>query len=287
MKAKNMKRAFSLIELSIVILIIGIIIAGVTQSSSLVQKMRLSSARALTKSSPVSGVKDLVFWVESTSEESFSSSIDEGSPISQWNDINPQGTNKNNVVQATSTKQPTYKSIGLNGFPTVSFDGGDVLVGSAILLPAKTFTLFIVYKVSSLDGAWNDMFNNRNGSFQGFGYWKSSNNKRNISFNDAQDYRGNDMVLSPEFVSATYDGNTNINLYTNGSSTDEITTSSVVMTTVTPSASVTIGSKTAALFQSFTGLISEIILFDRVLTYEERHSIEEYLGKKWSIKLNP
>lgn len=43
--------AFSLIELSIVILIVGIIIAGVTQSSSLIRKMRLSSARQLTSTS--------------------------------------------------------------------------------------------------------------------------------------------------------------------------------------------------------------------------------------------
>lgn len=44
-------KAFSLIELSIVILIIGILVAGVTSSSRLINQMRLTSARTLTQSS--------------------------------------------------------------------------------------------------------------------------------------------------------------------------------------------------------------------------------------------
>lgn len=42
------KKAFSLIELSIVILIIGIIVAGVTQGLRLINAFRLSSAKSLT-----------------------------------------------------------------------------------------------------------------------------------------------------------------------------------------------------------------------------------------------
>lgn len=38
------KKAFSLIELSIVILIIGILVTGVTQSSRLVRQMKIASA---------------------------------------------------------------------------------------------------------------------------------------------------------------------------------------------------------------------------------------------------
>ncbi|MFM7620236.1 MAG: prepilin-type N-terminal cleavage/methylation domain-containing protein [Alphaproteobacteria bacterium] len=69
-RIKNFK-AFSLIELSIVILIIGILVAGVTQSSRLIRQMALSSARALTQSSPVPSIAGLVSWYEPTSEKSF------------------------------------------------------------------------------------------------------------------------------------------------------------------------------------------------------------------------
>ena len=66
-----MKKAFSLIELSIVILIIGILVAGVTQSSRLLKMMRLQSARSLTNSGPVISINNIVLWVDSVSEESF------------------------------------------------------------------------------------------------------------------------------------------------------------------------------------------------------------------------
>jgi prepilin-type N-terminal cleavage/methylation domain-containing protein len=45
--------AFSLIELSIVILVIGLLIAGAIQGSKMISKAALSSARTLTESSPV------------------------------------------------------------------------------------------------------------------------------------------------------------------------------------------------------------------------------------------
>ena len=65
------RSAFSLIEISIVILIIGILIAGVIQGGKLLQKFRLQTARSLTNSSVVSEITGLVAWYESTVAESF------------------------------------------------------------------------------------------------------------------------------------------------------------------------------------------------------------------------
>ena len=48
------QQAFSLIELSIVILVIGILIPGVMQGRELISKVHLQTARLLTTSSPVS-----------------------------------------------------------------------------------------------------------------------------------------------------------------------------------------------------------------------------------------
>jgi len=67
---KNLK-AFSLIELSIVILIIGILVAGVTQSSRLISQMRLTSLRNITRSSVVPTIQNLTLWLETTMLESF------------------------------------------------------------------------------------------------------------------------------------------------------------------------------------------------------------------------
>ena len=65
------KKAFSLVELSMVILIIGILIAGVSQGIDLYQDMRLATARSLTQNSRVNRIEDLTMWFEATSEKSF------------------------------------------------------------------------------------------------------------------------------------------------------------------------------------------------------------------------
>lgn len=52
-------KAFSLIELSIVILIIGILVAGVTQSSRLINQIKLSLAQSITRSSDVNSIDNL------------------------------------------------------------------------------------------------------------------------------------------------------------------------------------------------------------------------------------
>jgi len=71
---KNFKKAFSLIELSVVVLIIGILIAGITQSSRLVRAMKLNTARSLTRSSDVNSIRNLTAWFDATAEGVFSSS---------------------------------------------------------------------------------------------------------------------------------------------------------------------------------------------------------------------
>ena len=63
-------KAFSLIELSIVILIIGILVAGVTSSSRLITRMKVVTAQNLTRNSPVSSIKDLAMWYETSLDES-------------------------------------------------------------------------------------------------------------------------------------------------------------------------------------------------------------------------
>ena len=124
----NKKLAFSLIELSIVILIIGILVAGVTQSSRLVAQMRLASAQSVTRSADISSIRDMVFWAETTLENGITNSsgtfqLDDGGAISSWNDINFRSNPKINVMQSNTAIQPTYKQNGINGLPSINFNG--------------------------------------------------------------------------------------------------------------------------------------------------------------------
>lgn len=129
MKFLNYKKAFSLIELSIVILIIGILVAGITQSSRLIRQMRLSSARSITQSSPVSTIKDLMVWLESTSEKSFDDAEEEnGLTVTNWYDLNPQGSFKYNAKANNVADKPTFVENGINGLPVLSATGSQVML---------------------------------------------------------------------------------------------------------------------------------------------------------------
>ena len=52
------KLGFSMIELSVVILIIGVLIGGILASQRIVAKFRITIAQTLTISSPVNGIPD-------------------------------------------------------------------------------------------------------------------------------------------------------------------------------------------------------------------------------------
>ena len=127
------KSAFSLIELSIVILIVGILVAGVTQGSRLIRSFKLSNARTVTNSSPVQSIKDLVLWLDATAENKIlnrdgSSYIDNEEYVSSWKDSNVQNLGTTPCVQNTADEQPQYISDAINGIPAIrlSEDSPDV-----------------------------------------------------------------------------------------------------------------------------------------------------------------
>jgi len=94
-------RAFSLIEISVVILVIGILIAGVSSGIDLYNEMKIATARNLTNNSRVGRIPDLVAWYETTLKKNFSTgtstyqdveNITKNTKINRWKDINPVNT---------------------------------------------------------------------------------------------------------------------------------------------------------------------------------------------------
>lgn len=139
-------KAFSLIELSIVILIIGILVAGVTQSSRLIKRFNLQSAQNLTRNSPVTTIANLSAWYESTLETSFiESEQQDQANITTWFDVNPLTTNKANAIALGTQFQPKFLENVLNGLPAVRFDGNDdYLRSDNISISGNQVTYFIV-----------------------------------------------------------------------------------------------------------------------------------------------
>ena len=154
---KKHQKAFSLVELSMVILIIGILIAGVSQGIDLYEDFRINTAKTLTLNSRAGRVPDLVSWIETSMNNSFDDVEEkDGVTISNWYDINPISTpnSKKNFTQATSGLRPYYNKNVDNGLPAVKFESGRNLAFDGGILVNTDFTMFIVERKLSNSITW-------------------------------------------------------------------------------------------------------------------------------------
>jgi prepilin-type N-terminal cleavage/methylation domain-containing protein len=288
------KHAFSLIELSIVILIIGILVAGVTQSSRLINQMRLASARNTTVNSPLSSINNLIAWFEPTLEASFleDEAVD-NAQISLWKEARLFSTDKVNLVRNKSAGV-VYKKNGINNLPSIYFNGttGGLFLSPTTSIAQATYldtpnqriSVFMVYNINSPTGS---IFINGHGANAGFGYYTSTGapQKRLILFGGINVYTSNNNYVNnvPEIASIIYNGRgLQFDNYING----ELMSISVGTPNLHNINSRFIVGASNSEAEQITGLISEVIIFDRALKKDERQDIEKYLAKKYAIKIN-
>ena len=152
----NFKKGFSLIEISIVLLIIGILISGILVGQDLILDAKIKSAQNLTRTSPVNKIPDLTLWLDVNAEQSLitTQTADRclgkyvnyqdllgNERICAWRDINTQkslGTDLSKKITLSIntthalTAMPAYVVNGIGGLPSLYFDGSDYLISSAI-----------------------------------------------------------------------------------------------------------------------------------------------------------
>lgn len=315
MKNLQNKKAFSLIELSIVLLIIGIIIAGITQSSRLVSQFKLSSARAQTESSPVNSISGLVAWYDAASERSFSESESDdrnltsgrsdNDGVTTWYDLSQTSGSKNNATQSSGNSvEPYYYSDCINDLPCVRFDGTDDHMdfdGSAIV--GTDYTIFVVEQRDVAAAGYflasSDTTPAANDSLQ-FGYTGST--ALTFGQGDFSNYYSATLTvaynsaLKPALHTFT-NGSTAITsgdkqfYYESGSATaisdgsnpGFTDTGSPALSNLSGYSNAAIGVGGASGATYYDGAIGEIIIYDRYLKGEERVAVEDYLIKKWGI----
>jgi prepilin-type N-terminal cleavage/methylation domain-containing protein len=301
MKKKQVQKAkaFSLIEISFCLIVIAILAAAIFQSKNLVSTFRLNSAQSLTNSSPVNSIQGLVLWLEPTMPESFlQSQTSDGVQITQWNDINNQASKKYFAL-ATASNGITYKEISeIYLLPSIYFSGStssllelskneSSLSSTPILTPNNDFTFFVVSKLNAVSNSFasSTIFLNGNSAGWGFAIGGTTNSgKRQIKFLGAGATDNNSVSASSstkaEIISATYLGSSQTTkLFTNGA-LENLTSSGGIISN-NPSNNFYIGNSSAA--NPWQGYISEIIIFDRVLSDANRKLIEQYLGQKYGI----
>ncbi len=281
---KHRKRArfgFSLIELSIVVLIIGILIAGVTQGSRLVNEAKIKSVRAVSKSSGVASIEGLVLWLDATAEEGFVTGIENGDTISSWNDVNPQNTTKNNATQSTANFRPQYVTNGINNLPSVKFDGtNDWLdLNDSILSDPGNWTTFVVAQRLKTTASTDYIL----GAFSTARYYIVST-LTDIQFSAGEPYNGGVVITTapkPALVVLHSSGNT-------FTATGVTTTGSNVLSNINATYTASINGLNLGSYNDgnsawMNGYISEVIMFNRPLKLSEQAAVRDYLERKWGL----
>jgi len=284
----NQKLGFSLIELSIAILVIGILVIGVTKGSRIIYSAKIKSARALTDGSPVNSTSNLILWLETTSDKSFDTTVGIGDQITTWNDINTQSTTKNNATQTVSSSySPIYTSNLINGLPALEFDGtDDYLSFSGADLIGTNYTAFIVEKRT--DGNNNYFIGGTGSKTNGtlvFGY-----NSNKMIFNQYKNSYVTGAIFpysspTPRIHCFRFHQAIGRNYHLNGTNITITPSGSVSPTQGLVSYDDAMIAKWATL-DYYKGDIAEIIMFNRYLRDGERQEIEDYLSQKWGINLS-
>ncbi len=279
------KLGFSLIELSVVILVIGILVIGITQGSRIINQSRLKSAQSLTQSSPVGSTAGLMLWLETTSEKSLDSSISDNNLVTNWYDINPQNSSPINGTQLLDNNKPTYLKNGINSFPSLRFFGNPASsafpnvdffnLGDVDLSQGGQLTIFAVASASSTPAASNYIIGHGNGWTRWrLGIVGFQSNKGNIS--------GSVWAINTPNVYSAIIYDSSVKLRLDGT---QIASGALTAGSFTQDNALMIGATELGTVGAFSldGMLGEIIVFNRALKDQEIISIETYLKQKWRI----
>ena len=286
-KTKNL--AFSLVELSIVFLVIAILIVGASQGYGLVKSARISNARSITAKSPISQTPGLQAWYETTSKDSFDQSqVIDGAQLTKWKDISPGSilTGKN-ILTTTASSNVTYSQSSINKLPAVKFSGSGKLSLLAFTQAYSEATIFLVIKLNYAPDA-----SNYKTILDGFS--TSSDFSFSIKSDRTQVYAGgtiagaqtnsvtNSFFNSGEFAIAIYFNGTSSKVFLNN--TESMLGGSDFNSGSNQLVGLTLGANKLGNL-GFNGLISEVAIFNRAIKSTERKEIFNYFSKKYKINI--
>jgi prepilin-type N-terminal cleavage/methylation domain-containing protein len=312
MKINRHKKAFSLIEISVVIVIVGILIAGISEGIDLYSDFKISKAKNLTTNSRVGRISDLNLWLETTADKSFLSAEKyNDSLISKWNSLNFISSIAISATQSAANIKPKYIANGLNGLPVVRFQGndGDINNSDYMILPDEIipygdseYSVFIVAKKTNNNNNTNIVLSGgsigatsstRSMNLFGFAgdsvinYWwpngSTISSKTHSIMAPSYSIIANNFFYISEFF---YDKKYNIEghnryIYINGSKVAE----GYMGTRDSTKGNNFIGRRSDSSIRYFDGDLAELIVYERAISDSERKSVEEYLSQKWNIKI--
>ena len=294
---KTRRTAFSLIEMAIVVLIIGVMIVGVIGGSGMIRSASLNSARSLTVKSTVPQIKGLVAWYETSLKESLKAvEATDSSQISAWYDISPASlsaqrydltpgtaTGQKNILSRTASSALTYQSKAINDLPSFYFSGsGSLNLTNFYQGSLAQATIFIVLQPTATLGT-TLLDSDSSGSTASIGISSTTVNlDTGFSVTTATGSNSASFIAGNDYIVAAYLNGSSSKAYVNNAETSagkaNIDAGSNSLTGLTIGANKSGGN-------AFTGLISEIIIYDHPLQIQERRDVFKYLSFKYKISV--
>ena len=287
--------AFTLVEISVVIIIIGILLAGISQVFEMISEASLKSARTLSKASRITRTDDLSLWLDATSEKAFDKEKDDNTTVSIWKDTNPKSTSPASSSSTLSSLYPSYILSGISSLPAVRFKKTSATVGNCVTIPSQSFvnnsedfTLYLTYSPITLDDGIIIEKNNATATSFPFslelnsGFYKFSvkDSSNTISVTGARQAK----INTPNLIRLSRTKGSQIEISINGISSSQ---SDTLTSSTFNNAELSIGCRNGDTPANFiNGDIGETSFFNRNLSVKEKTDIEEYLYKKWKMKKN-
>ena len=195
--------------------------------------------------------------------------------VALWADKSTSNFN----VSGIGAAQPVYAATTLNGLNTITFDGvNDRLFNNTSVVSGSNYTSFVVFS--------RDSFGGREGVFE-----LGQNPSRNAIFinNSLNKYgyymNGTFYDSTSAYTPGNYDlvsmrqSGTAANVRVDGSL--EVSTTTAMRTTTT---GIYVGDDSTS-GDFLDGQISEIITYNRALSSDEVHDVENYLATKWGLTI--
>ncbi len=282
------QRAFSLFEASAVILIIGILIAGVFLSSNMIKDSRIASAKTLTQKSPIVSTSELSIWVETSFVEKLvspsGSEIGDGSQITGWDSAH----SSDGAVKIVAVGSGPVLSNTINYVPAIKFENSDsnyLQISDASFLENTDYSIVLLEKRNSAGGSnfiIGDPSNATQNSSLLLGYngdsqiihSQSGLAISNSSYSAAVADYGSSEDL-PRVLVFTHSASEGNSIYVNG-----------ILAAQDKSATEHLSNlDSLAIGKGYSGEIGELAIFARNINNTERKAIEDYLGSKWKSEV--
>lgn len=299
------KSAFSLVELSVVIAIVGLLIAGVAQASKMVRESAVVAAQSQTRQSVVKDMPGVVLWYETTLDSSLiPEEAVNGTGVTTWYDNNSQALSRSKANTTKVSPLTIYAENAINGLPALRCNSSLLQVNTdteyrpnnSMPIATDSFTIFLVASANTTHQI--DVESNSDvGGTSGQNYVIGAANGGNISgagislgTNGVSVYEHADSYMP---ALAVYDGSTSKLLTRPAVITVDYNnkTPTIFINSNTNRAGLTSPKTTVAAplnfcsggYGVFDGYIGEVVIFNRHLLTDERKAVEKYLGKKWKI----